>query len=192
MLARIVQARRDLADYLGAIVNARRQTPGRDLLSSLIQAEEDGGRLTDDELLSTAILLLVAGNETTTNLIGNGMFALLRHTDELRRVWSDVSLVPRAVEEMLRYDSPVQLTDRGRDHCTPRAFTVLRVRAVRPLWLRLNPVAYARFLLSQLGSEFGAEIFRFEDLANLNLGVCKRRSLQPFNRFIQRPAFPQP
>jgi cytochrome P450 len=111
-LDRIAKARRELADYLSRIINDRRASPGGDLLSALIDAEEDGGHLSDDELMSTAILLLVAGNETTTNLIGNGMFALLRHPEELRRVWGDLSLVPAAVEEMLRFDSPVQLTNR--------------------------------------------------------------------------------
>jgi cytochrome P450 len=110
--ARIVQARRELAHYLSAVISARRAEPGPDLLSALIAAEEDGGRLTDDELLNTAILLLVAGNETTTNLIGNGMLALLRHPAEHERVWADWSLISTAVEEMLRFDSPVQLTNR--------------------------------------------------------------------------------
>jgi len=108
----IVKARGELADYLLRILNERRAKPGHDLLSALTQAEENGGRLTDDELLSTAILLLVAGNETTTNLIGNGMLALLRHPDEHQRVWHDASLIAGAVEEMLRFDSPVQLTNR--------------------------------------------------------------------------------
>ena len=111
-LDRIVKARRELADYLASIIGERRANPGDDLLSALIEAEEDGGHLSDDELMSTAILLLVAGNETTTNLIGNGMFALLRHPEEFRRVWDDPALVPSAVEEMLRFDSPVQLTNR--------------------------------------------------------------------------------
>ena len=108
----IVNARGELANYLGGIVNERRANPGQDLLSALIEAEEDGGRLSDDELMSTAILLLVAGNETTTNLIGNGMLALLSHPPEHRRVWEDPALVSSAVEEMLRFDSPVQLTNR--------------------------------------------------------------------------------
>jgi cytochrome P450 len=109
---RVVKARRDLADYLLKIVNERRAGPGDDLLSALTQAEENGVRLSDDELLSTAILLLVAGNETTTNLIGNGMFALLRHPEQQQRIWNDETSIGGAVEEMLRFDSPVQLTNR--------------------------------------------------------------------------------
>ncbi len=112
VLRRVLEARNELADYFRVVVAQRREKPGLDLLTALVQAEEDGGRLTEDELYSTAILLLIAGNETTTNLIGNGLLALLRHPDQMRRVWDDASLVPSAVEEILRYDSPVQLTSR--------------------------------------------------------------------------------
>jgi cytochrome P450 len=99
-------------DYFRAIAVKRRLSPGNDLISALVQAEEEGGRLSEDELYSTLVLLLVAGNETTTNLIGNGMLALLNHPDEMRRVWEDSTFVPSAVEEMLRYDGPIQFTTR--------------------------------------------------------------------------------
>jgi cytochrome P450 len=112
VLRRVAEARKELADYFRAVVTLRRRDPGDDLLTALVRAEDGGGRLTEDELYSTAVLLLVAGNETTTNLIGNGLLALLRHPDQMRRVWDDPALVPLAVEEMLRYDSPVQLTTR--------------------------------------------------------------------------------
>lgn len=111
-LSRVMAARAELVDYFRAIAATRRLSPGNDLLSALVQAEEEGGRLSEDELYSTLVLLLVAGNETTTNLIGNGMLALLNHDDERRRLWSDPVLVPTAVEEMLRYDSPIQFTTR--------------------------------------------------------------------------------
>jgi cytochrome P450 len=112
VLRRAVAARAELADYFGAAVARCRREPGDDLLTALVRAEEAGGRLSEDELYSTAILLLIAGNETTTNLIGNGLLALLRHPDEMRRLWADEALLPGAVEEMLRYDSPVQMTTR--------------------------------------------------------------------------------
>jgi pimeloyl-[acyl-carrier protein] synthase len=112
VLRRVLEARNELAEYFRAAVVQRRQSPGRDLLTALVQAEDDGGRLTEDELLSTAVLLLVAGNETTTNLIGNGLLALLRHPEQMKRLWDDPSLVPSAVEEMLRYEGPVQLATR--------------------------------------------------------------------------------
>jgi cytochrome P450 len=111
-LRRATTAREELADYFKEIVRQRRKNPGPDLISALTQAEEEGGKLSEDELYSTVVLLLVAGNETTTNLIGNGMLALLRHPDEMRKVWDSPSRIPTAVEEMLRFDSPVQLTTR--------------------------------------------------------------------------------
>jgi cytochrome P450 len=111
-LRRAVAARAEVGDYFRAVVARRRASPGDDLLTALVRAEEGGGRLTEDELYSTAVLLLIAGHETTTNLIGNGLLAVLRHPDQQRRVWADEALVAPAVEEMLRYDSPVQLTTR--------------------------------------------------------------------------------
>jgi hypothetical protein len=111
-LRRILAAREELTDYFRAAAARARQEPGDDLLSALVRAEEEGGRLSEDELYTTVVLLLVAGNETTTNLIGNGLHALLRHPGEQQRVWNDAELVGPAVEEMLRYDGPVQMTTR--------------------------------------------------------------------------------
>ncbi len=87
-------------------------SPGDDLLSAMIAAEEAGDRLTHAELITTATLLFVAGHETTTNLIGNAVLALLRNPGELERLRQDPSLIRPAVEEFLRYDSPVQFTAR--------------------------------------------------------------------------------
>jgi cytochrome P450 len=109
---RIGQAFRDLTAYFARVVAERRARPRDDLLSALAQAEEAGDRLSGDELYANAALLLVAGNETTTNLIGNGTLALLRHPDQLARLAADPSRVPAGVEELLRYDSPVQFTSR--------------------------------------------------------------------------------
>ncbi|HYH50532.1 MAG TPA: cytochrome P450 [Acidimicrobiia bacterium] len=95
--------------YLGDLIAAKRAQPGDDMLSALA-ASADGDRLHEDELLSTAWLLIVAGHDTTVNLIGNGLVALFRHPDELARLRDDLSLVPAAVEEFLRYDGPVQHT----------------------------------------------------------------------------------
>ena len=100
------------AEYFRALIQKRRGSPGDDLLSALMAAEEEGDTLSEDELLATAILLLIAGHETTVNLIGNGMLALLRHPDQLQRLADDPSLAKSAVEELLRYDPPVQLTGR--------------------------------------------------------------------------------
>ena len=101
-----------LTDYLRTLAAYRRRQPQEDLLSALIAAEEGGGRLSEDELYATVALLLVAGHETTVNLIGNGMLALLRHPEQLQRLRQDPGLIRTAVEELLRYDSPVQATGR--------------------------------------------------------------------------------
>jgi len=93
-------------------VRKRRADPDDSLLSALIAAEEEGDRLSSSELVSTALLLLVAGFETTVNLIGNGTVALLSEREQWERLREEPALVPAAVEEMLRYDSPVQMTSR--------------------------------------------------------------------------------
>ena len=105
-------ASQQMGEYLRDIVAHRRQHLGDDLLSALIQAEEAGDRLTEPELLSFVVLLYVAGHETTVNLIGNGMLALLRHPDQLRMWAADPSLDVNAVDELLRFDGPVQQTVR--------------------------------------------------------------------------------
>ncbi len=107
-----VQARRALADYFRTLLPERRRRPGPDLLSALLEVEEQGDRLTEPELLSMLILLFVAGHETTVNLIGNGVLALLRHPAELARLRREPGLAASAVEELLRWDSPVQRTAR--------------------------------------------------------------------------------
>ena len=98
-----------LSDYLHRLVDERRHDPGDDLLGELIRGEEEGHRLTQDEIVSTAGLLLGAGFETTTNLLGNGMLALLRHPDQWALLTQEPGLAGPAVEELLRYDSPVQI-----------------------------------------------------------------------------------
>ena len=102
-------ASKALDAYFRPIIEERRASPKDDIVSALAQAEEEGDRLTEREMLNMLHLLLVAGNETTTNLIGNGMLALLRHPDQLQRLRNDPSLIPGAVDELLRFDSPVQV-----------------------------------------------------------------------------------
>jgi cytochrome P450 len=101
-----------LTAYLLDLVAKRRADPDDSLLSALIAAEEEGDRLTSAELVSTALLLLVAGFETTVNLIGNGTVALLGEPEQWQRLCGEPSLIAGAVEELLRYDSPVQMTSR--------------------------------------------------------------------------------
>ena len=102
----------ELAEYLGNVIAERRAEPRNDLISGLIAAEEGGQVLSEDEIFSTCILLLIAGNETTTNLIGTSMLALFRNPDQIDRIRKDLSLMPSAVEELLRYAGPVHGTGR--------------------------------------------------------------------------------
>jgi cytochrome P450 len=105
-------AMEELGGYLEELVELRRKEPRDDLFSGLIAAEEAGDRLSTRELLTTCTLLLVAGNETTTNLISNSIVALLRNRDQLEILRSEPKRVAGAVDELLRFDSPVQLTSR--------------------------------------------------------------------------------
>ena len=120
-------AMRALDAYLMPIISARRADPQDDIISALAQAEEEGDRLTEREVLIMLRLLLVAGNETTTNLIGNGTLALLRHPDQLAALRGDPALIPSAVEELLRFDSPVQVDLRSAlDDCDVNGFALRR------------------------------------------------------------------
>jgi cytochrome P450 len=111
-VAQADQAAMEFRDYFTELIAERRGAPGDDLLTSLIRAEDEGQRLTIDELIATCVLLLVAGHETTVGLICNAMLALLRHPAQLQALITDPGLASAAVEETLRYDSPVQLTAR--------------------------------------------------------------------------------
>jgi cytochrome P450 len=102
----------EITAYMRPIFAERRQAPRDDLISALVAVEEQGERLTETELMALTMLILGAGHETTTNLIANAVLALLRHPGERRRLQDDPALIGSAVEEFLRYDSPVQMTDR--------------------------------------------------------------------------------
>jgi cytochrome P450 len=100
----------EFANYMQQLVAERRQQPGNDLLSGLIHAEEGGDRLDEGELFSMLSLLIVAGHETTVSLIGNAVLALLQHPDARSEIKSNPEIIPSAIEELLRYDSPVERT----------------------------------------------------------------------------------
>lgn len=109
----ILTAQQELSAYFVDLIARRRaEADGDDLLSRLVRIEEQGDQLSGDELVATCILLLVAGHETTANLIANGVVALLRNPDQLAALRADPGLVGGAVDEVLRYDPPVQLTTR--------------------------------------------------------------------------------
>ena len=109
---RLIAASDAMAAHVDAAITWKRAHPADDLLSALIAVEEAGDRLSPHELHDQVALLYVAGHETTVNLVGNGMLALLRHPDQLARVRDDPALIPNAVDELLRYDAPVQFSRR--------------------------------------------------------------------------------
>ena len=111
-LASIEQASGEFSDYFTELIGRRRSSPGDDLLTKLIRAEDGGDRLSVEELIATCVLLLVAGHETTVGLIANATLALLRHPGQFAALAGDPGLAAAAVEETLRYDPPVQLTGR--------------------------------------------------------------------------------
>ena len=104
---RAAAATREMAGMFRELIAARRAAPQRDLLTELVAVEDEGDRLSDDELVATCILLLFAGHETTTHHIANGLCALLAFPEELERLRADPRLAPAAVEELLRYDGPI-------------------------------------------------------------------------------------
>ena len=105
-------ARAEFGAYLSELIGQRRRSPGDDLVSALVGVVDDGDVLSEEELIATCILLLVAGHETTTSLLGSAVLGLLQHPDQLARLRAEPGLMTGAVEEFLRYDPPVQLTAR--------------------------------------------------------------------------------
>jgi cytochrome P450 len=108
----VVKVIDELRTYFSDAIEKRRSKPGPDLISALVAAHDDNEAMTADELLAFVVLLLLAGNETTTNLIGNGLLALGRNPDQMELLRRSPELGPRAIEEMLRFDGPVQATSR--------------------------------------------------------------------------------
>jgi len=110
--AKAVRASEEFTQYLRGLIEARREKPGEDLISGLIAAYDEGERLTEQEMISTCVLLLNAGHEATVNATVNGWWALFRNPGQLAALRADHSLVPTAVEELMRYDTPLQLFER--------------------------------------------------------------------------------
>jgi cytochrome P450 len=105
-------AKDELRRYLADAIKQRSADPADDLISALVTARDESDALSENELLAFVVLLLLAGNETTTNLIGNGLLALCRNPEQQQRLRENPELMPKAIEEMLRYDPPVQMTVR--------------------------------------------------------------------------------
>lgn len=116
----------EMTAYFRAEVQGHRGHPRDDVITALVSAEQDGNRLTEEEIVANCILVMVGGQETTTNLIGNGMLSLVRHPDQLEKLRADSSLIPSAVEELLRYESPIQHTARVSPEDTGLGGKVLR------------------------------------------------------------------
>ena len=109
---RILKSLDEMTRYFRSAMGEQRRYPRKGLVSALMSAEIQGDRLSEDEVIANCILTMVGGQETTTNLIGNGVLALLRNPDQLARLRNDLSLIPSAVEELLRFESPSQHTAR--------------------------------------------------------------------------------
>jgi cytochrome P450 len=149
LMTSIAEAGREMDALIRSAIEWKRGRPGNDLLSALIAAEEVGDRLSESELVEQVTLLYIAGHETTVNLIGNGVLALLRHPDQMMLLRTDPSFDAPAVEELLRYDSPVQMTRRitmspvaiGGKVIEPGAFVVLGLASANRDPERWGPTA---------------------------------------------------
>lgn len=151
----------ELSAYFDGVFQQRRGAPRDDLISALVAAEEAGDKLDASELLSVCFLILGAGHETTTNLIGNAFVAMLRNPIERKRLTADPTLMESAVEEFLRYDSPVQITDR---------------RAMEDLEIDGRKIARGQFVLLCLGAA-NHDPTVFDDPERLDLGRTENRHL---------------
>jgi len=160
-LAAATAARATMEEYFAGLVAERRARPADDLLTQLIAVEDGGDQLSERELISTAILLFAAGFETTTHLIGNGLLALLHHPDELTRLRGDRSLLRPGVEELIRFDSPVQITART---------------ANEPIEIGSHVIEAGGTVLSILGAA-NRDPDRFTDPDRLDLGRDEGSSL---------------
>jgi cytochrome P450 len=122
--------------YVRDLMAARRRAPRTGLLDDMLAVEEEGARLTDDEIAANTTFLFLAGHETTTNLVGNGLLALMRHADQLEVLRAEPGLVEGAVEELLRFDSPVQFT--GRVAVEATSLEGVRLATEQPVLLALG------------------------------------------------------
>jgi len=111
-VARVAASVRDMTEYFRAAIHQQETDPREGLVLSLVQAEVNGIRLTEEEIIANCILTMIGGQETSTNLIGSGLLTLLRHPEQMRLLQDDPSLIPSAVEELLRFESPIQHTAR--------------------------------------------------------------------------------
>jgi len=152
--AAIIAADAELTEIAAEMIAWKREHPAADLLTALINAEDDGDMLGDDELVAQTLLLYIAGHETTVNLIAGGMLALLGHPGQLDLLRRDPALVPNAVEELLRYDSPVQASRRI---------------TLEPVTLHDTKIPAGAFVMASLGAANRDPDFWGPDAADLRL-----------------------
>jgi len=150
----IMAADEELRQIAAEMIAWKRANPADDLLTALIHAEDGGDVLDDDELIAQTLLLYIAGHETTVNLIAGGTLALLRHSDQLALLRRDPGLIPNAVEELLRYDSPVQASRRI---------------TLEPVTVGGTTIPAGSFVMASLGSANRDERFWGPDAAGLDL-----------------------
>jgi cytochrome P450 len=140
-----------MAEYFQKLFDLRRRKPGNDLTTHLVQAEEDGHKLTNEELTANIILLFGAGHETTVNLIGNGLLALHRNPDQLELLKHEPSLTADAIEELLRYDSSVQVTGRTTLEDVDEIGGIRLEKGQSVICLLGRPIATLRFIGTRIG-----------------------------------------
>ena len=109
---RVLRSLEEMTDYFRSAICEHQEHPRDDLISAFLAAEQEGDRLTEEEVVANSIMVMTGGQETTTNLIGNGILTLLRHPEQLETLRTDPDLIPNAIEELLRYESPIQYTSR--------------------------------------------------------------------------------
>ena len=195
----IEQSIAEFRAYFETAIAERRQTPREDLITALVRAEEENQTLTPGEVLSLTVLLLIAGNETTTNLIGNMLLALLSHPDQLLKVQTDPTLIPNVIEETLRYDGPVQGIFRQSTEKVEIAGTTIPAQSlVFPLFASANhdetifadPERFdiTRTLDGHLGFGFGRHFCLGAQLARLEAEVALEELVVRYTSFSYRPA----
>jgi cytochrome P450 len=202
-LQRLRQLLDDMGTYFSELAEVRRRAPREDLLTGLVHAEVEGSKLTRDEMVSLLVLLLVAGNETTTTLIGNAVLDLLDHPDQLARLRRESDLIPSAIEEVLRYSSPVQMDPRCATRRVELHGQVIEAKEIIVSWLgsaNRDEEVFAhpeRFDISRsdnrhLSFGFGPHYCLGANLARLEAQVAIRTLLTRTRSFARTSSEPLP
>ena len=182
-----------LIRYFEKIILSRKDEPGDDFIGKLIQAEEEGDKLNIKEMYGTCLLLLIAGHETTTRLIGNGLFTLLNHPDQFLLIKNNYDLIPNAIEEMLRYEPPVHATVRfahddmayaGKDYKRGTAFAVSIAGANRDPEANKNPNSFdiSRQEIKHISFGYGPHMCIGASLARIESKIAFETLFERFSK----------